>query len=117
MPDAQLFPESIDLGERRPDGDACVSPIGRRRAGHRRRPHPVRPRRPSISVLLLELCQLLERQHAELLAELGRLGRYQRNERECLPTLLRKTTEIERVLKLTELHLSPRHSRRRPLGD
>ena len=29
-----------------------------------------------------------------------------------MPTLLRKTTEIERVLKLTELHLSPRHSTR-----
>ena len=113
MPDAQLFPDSIDLGERRPDGDACVSPIGRRRLGDRRRPRPVRPRRPSIAVLLLELHQLLERQRAEL----SRLRRYQRNERECLPTLLRKTTEIERVLKLTELHLSPRHSRRRPLGD
>ena len=74
MPDAQLFPDSIDLGERRPDGDACVSPIGRRRVGHRRRPRPVRPRRPSIAVLLLELRQLLERQHAELLAELSRLA-------------------------------------------
>jgi hypothetical protein len=51
----QLFPDSIDLAdERRPDGDACVSPIGRRRVAHRHHPRPVLSRRPSLTVLLFE---------------------------------------------------------------
>jgi hypothetical protein len=117
MPDAQLFPDSIDLGERRPDGDGCVSPIGRRSTGRGRRPRPVRAKRPSaIAVLLLDLRRLLERQHADILDELRRLGRSQRDERESLPVLLRKVTEIQRALKLTEMHVPPQHSRRRPLG-
>jgi hypothetical protein len=41
----------------------------------------------------------------------------ERNEHENLPAILRRVTEIERHLRLTELHQPPRASRRRPLGD
>lgn len=55
----------------------------------------------------------MDRQHAALLDEVKRLGRH---ERESLPALLRRVTEIERLLRLTELHVSARSTRRRPLG-
>jgi hypothetical protein len=107
----ELFSD-IDLGVRDPGGDGCVAPIGLRV----RRPRVRRMRSPSAAALVLELHQLMERQHGDLLDELRRLGRYQRDERESLPALLRRVTEIERVLKLTELHLPARTSRRRPMG-
>jgi len=48
-----------------------------------------------------------------LAAEVAKLHEQRREERETLPILLRKVTEIERALKLREL---PRPSRRHPLG-
>jgi hypothetical protein len=50
-----------------------------------------------------------------LAEEIHSLRQQQHNEREALPALLRRLTEIERVLKLTELHIPPRQTRRRPL--
>jgi hypothetical protein len=40
----------------------------------------------------------------------------ERNERESVQPILRRLTEIERVLKATELHVPPRTSRRHPMG-
>jgi hypothetical protein len=109
----ELFPDLAPSA--RANGDGCTRPIGRRDRGRRLR-NPV-PRKPSaITGLLLDLRRLLERQHADIFDELRRLGRYQRDERESLPVLLRKVTEIQRALKLTEMHVPPQHSRRRPLG-
>jgi hypothetical protein len=52
-----------------------------------------------------------------LTGEIRSLRQQQHNEREALPALLRRLTEIERALKLTELHIPPRLTRRRPLED
>jgi hypothetical protein len=49
-------------------------------------------------------------------AEVAKLHEQRREERETLPILLRKVTEIERVLKLREPPSPPRPSRRHPLG-
>jgi hypothetical protein len=93
---------------------------GGRRAGAGRKPKPRLPGVNGIAVpaspMLLELRQLLERHHEELMGELRRLGRLQRDDYESLPTVLRKVTEIQRSLGMTELHVPARHSRRRPLG-
>jgi hypothetical protein len=51
-----------------------------------------------------------------LAAEVAKLHEQRREERETLPILLRKVTEIERALKLRELPSPPRPSRRHPLG-
>jgi hypothetical protein len=48
--------------------------------------------------------------------EVARLRLQRRNEQETLPALLRRLTEIERVLKGTDLHVPARATRRRPLG-
>jgi hypothetical protein len=108
-----LFP-GIDLGARGGAGTGCVSPIGRRDTG-RRRPRVVRPRRSSTAVLLFELRGLLERQHAELMGEVHRLRQQRRNEHESLPAVLKRISEIERHLRLTEIPRAPRIGRRRPL--
>jgi hypothetical protein len=63
----------------------------------------------------LELRRLLERQHLEVMGELRRLGRLRRDDYENLPAVLRKVTEIQRSLGMTELHVPARHSRRRPV--
>jgi hypothetical protein len=107
-----LFPPGIDLGARAPGADGCRSPIGRQRA---RRPR-VRRARPSTAAVVLEPRQLLEQQHAELMEAIGALRQARRNEHESLPAVLRRICEIERVLKLTELHVPPRTSRHRPLA-
>jgi hypothetical protein len=113
--DVDLFP-GIDLGARRGPGTGCVSPIGRRDTG-RRRPPVARPRRPSTAAALAAMRGLLERQHAELMGEVHRLRQQRRNEHESGPAILRRLTEIERILKLTELHAPPNgHTPRRPLG-
>jgi hypothetical protein len=59
----------------------------------------------------------MERQHGELMGEVKGLGLHQRNAHENLPALLRRITEIERLLRMTEQHLPARSSRRRPLGS
>ena len=60
---------------------------------------------------------------AALAAEIRRLGdlveklrQQRRNEQETLPALLRRLTEIERLLKGSDLHVPVRATRRRPLG-
>jgi hypothetical protein len=49
--------------------------------------------------------------------EVARLRQQRRNEQETLPALLRRLTEIERLLNGTDLHVPARATRRRPLGD
>jgi hypothetical protein len=110
---AELFPD-INFGTASEAGNgACAEPIGRRGLSCRR---SSRPKRRTLVQRLTELYQLLQRQHCELLTELHSLRHQQRNERETLPAILRRLTEIERMLRLTELHVPVRHSRRRPLG-
>jgi hypothetical protein len=48
--------------------------------------------------------------------EVARLHEQRRDEHEALPALLRRITEIERHLRLTESPSAPRTSRRYPLG-
>jgi hypothetical protein len=48
--------------------------------------------------------------------EVARLRLQRRNEQETLPALLRRLTEIERLLKGTDLHVSARATWRRLLG-
>jgi hypothetical protein len=74
-----------------------------------------RPRRSSTAVLLFELRGLLERQHAELMGEVHRLRQQRRNEHESLPAVLKRISEIERHLRLTEIPRAPRIGRLRPL--
>jgi hypothetical protein len=51
------------------------------------------------------------------LAEIKKLLKVERrNEYESGPAILRRITEIERLLKATELHVPPRTSRRNPMG-
>jgi hypothetical protein len=136
--DDELFPEA-DLGTAPPAGTdlGTSSPIklsnrgkryqrkggwGGARIGSGRKPKPRSPGINGIAVpaspmLLLELRQLLERHHDELMGELHRLGRLQRDDYENLPAVLRKVTEVQRFLGMTELHVPVRHSRRRPLGS
>jgi hypothetical protein len=136
--DGELFPEA-DLGTAPPVdvGPGPTSPIkqhsrggkgrprkggwGGRRAGAGRKPKPRQSEingiaAPTSPTPLVELRQLLERQHGELMGELHRIGRLQRDDYESLPTVLRKVTEVQRLLGMTELHVPVRHSRRRPLG-
>jgi hypothetical protein len=114
MDSFDLFSADIDLGARVEHRSGCASPIGNRIAG-RRRPSVVRPRRPSTAVVLLELRGLLERQHAELMGEVHRLRQQRRNEHETLPAVLKRVSEIERHLRLTENPRAPRIGRLRPL--
>jgi hypothetical protein len=109
-----LFP--IALEARAPGPDACLAPIGRRATGRRRRACSARPRRPSLAVVLRDLRQMPERQQAELMCAIGRLQQQRRNEHEALPMVLKRITEIERHLRLTEAPIAPRPSRRHPLG-
>ena len=48
--------------------------------------------------------------------EVARLRQQRRNEHETLPALLRRLTEIERLLTGSDLHVPTRATRRRPLG-
>lgn len=111
----ELFPEA-DLGaDAKPTG-GCRAPIGRRQTPRRRREVAIRPRQSSTVALIRELHQLLERQHAELIGEVQRLRSQRRNEHESLPAVLRRVTEIERHLRLTETPQAPKPSRRHPMG-
>jgi hypothetical protein len=110
-----LFPD-VALDARSPGPNACRAPIVRRGIGHRRRARSARPRHPSVAVMLLELSQVLERQHVEVMCEIGRLQQRRRNEHEALPMLLKRVTEIARHLRLTETPQMPRATRRHPMG-
>jgi hypothetical protein len=112
-----LFREDVEFGRGLERGEAYARrPIGRRTGSRRSRLVRPRQRRPSTAAAIAELRQVMEQQHAAVMDEVKRLGHHQRDERESLPAMLRRITEIERVLKLTELHLPARSSRRRPLG-
>jgi len=71
-----LFPD-LDLGSR-PAGDGCARPIGKRNAGRGRRGGSV-PRRSPLAAQLHELRLLVERHHAEIMAELHALWQRQRD--------------------------------------
>ena len=110
-----LFPGLADALPPR-DGYA-LRPIGRRRSS--RQPTSARSRRPSQAQLLHHLADvladigpLLGRIEAELVAN----TRERRETNEAIGRLARQHTELRRDLGRTELHVLPRHSRRRPLG-
>jgi hypothetical protein len=50
------------------------------------------------------------------LAEIKRLLKGQRSEYEAAPAILRRLTEIERHMRLTEVPAAPRPTRRHPVG-
>jgi hypothetical protein len=117
----ELFPD-LDLGCPSASGDGCARPIGRRRTASPRQ-RPLRVPRPSMAVLLSEVRGL----RAEIGSFTVHLRRIERcgvdqaargaDDSEILANLLRRQTEIERILKLTELHVPPSgHTPRRPLG-
>ena len=107
----ELFP-GADLGAARTVDGGCVEPIGRRRVRPRRR----RVAQPTTAPLIPDVQALLVQQHLEVLAELRLLRQHGRNEYESLPAVLRRVSEIERHLRLTELHVPQVHTRRQPLG-
>jgi hypothetical protein len=65
--------------------------------------------------LLSEIRGLIERQHAEVIAELRALRQQCRDEYEIPTALLRRLTEIEHHLGVIETPQTPRINRRRPL--
>lgn len=115
MDTLELFAD-LDPGRSPPGDGSCAKPIGRRDTGRRRRPRVIRSRRSSTAVQLLELRGLLERQHAELMGEVHRLRQQRRNEHESLPAVLKRISEIERHLRLTEIPTAPKPTRRHPMG-
>jgi len=87
----------------------------------------VRPRllREAAEQLLCDLPQVHHRQQSSdqvvdelrrLTAAVHRLRESQRGESESLQPILRRLTEIERHLRLTETPQAPRPSRRNPMG-
>ena len=96
-----------------------------------RRPGAGRPKskntllREAAEQLLRDLPQLRHRRQSgdqvvdelrRLTAAVHRLGVNQRSESESLQPILRRLTEIERHLRLTETPEAPRPSRRHPIG-
>ena len=82
------------------------------------------PRRPSPTTLLLAEVQRLGTMLAGILLMLERIEaefatstRERRQTNEIVDRLARQHVELRRDLGKTELHLLPRHSRRRPLGQ
>lgn len=115
----ELFP-GVDFGSAPgPDADGdtgCRRPVGHRNAGRTKRRWAVRPRRTSTAVLLRELRQAMDQQRIELLSEIRQLRHHRRNEHESLPAMLRRLLEIERHLRLTEIAIAPKPTRRDPMG-
>jgi len=75
------------------------------------RPNSGRKPKPRVILLdppLLDALHAVQRDIETKLAEIER--------REYWPLLLKRLTAIERRLGMNELHIRPRHSRRRPLG-
>ena len=81
--------------------------------------------REAAEELLRDLPQLLHRRQSSdefvdelrrLTAAVDRLRANQRSESESLQPILRRLTEIERHLRLTETPEAPRPSRRHPMG-
>jgi len=92
----ELF-DDVDLGNRRAPGDGCARPIGRSRAGRRRRRAPSHPRRASTAAMLAELRSLLRAEHGAM--------------------ILRRLTELERLVRGDPgLAQVPKATRCRPLG-
>jgi hypothetical protein len=85
-------------------------------AGRPRKPRPV----PSITEVAPELGLALTGIHALLEAQgasLARLQQQRRNEHESGPAILRRLTELERLVRGNPgLGKPPRHTRARPLG-
>ena len=96
-----------------------------------RRPGAGRPKskttllREAAEQLLRDLPQLHHRRQSSdqvvdelrrLTAAVHRLRENQRSESESLQPILRRLTEIERHLRLTEMPQAPRPSRRHPMG-
>jgi hypothetical protein len=75
------------------------------------RPNSGRKPKPRVILLdppLLDALQQIRRDIETKLAEIER--------REYWPLPLKRLTAIERRLGMTDLHIPPRHTRRRPLG-
>jgi hypothetical protein len=113
MATLELFPDA-DLGFRRPAGDNCARPIGKRYAGRHRRADSAR--KSPIARQVHELRLLIETQHAELLVELRGLRQERRDEHELPSAILRRLVEIERLLRIIEPATMPRLTRRQPVG-
>jgi hypothetical protein len=114
-----LFGVDVDLGAGLERGDACIAPIGRRRA---RRPRPVRPRRPSPAVMLAELRAYLHDEVGSITMILRRIeraldvqGTRLADTSEGIEGIRIRVTAIERQLGICEQPQTPRISRRRPL--
>jgi hypothetical protein len=126
MPDGgalELFPDA-DLGEAHAATGGCARPIGSRRAT---RPSPARRRAPSRllealrrveraleahNVIVLDLSTVAEK----LATELATATRERRHTSEAIARLERQFVEMRRSRGETEMHLMPKHTRRRPLG-
>jgi len=98
---------------------------GGRRAGAGRPKSKNTLLREAAEQLLRDLPQLHHRRQSgdqvvdelrQLTAAVRRLGVNQRSESESLQPILRRLTEIERHLRLTETPEAPRPSRRHPMG-
>jgi len=98
---------------------------GGRRAGAGRPKSKKTLLREAAEQLLRDLPQLHHRRQSgdqvvdelrQLTAAVRRLGVNQRSESESLQPILRRLTEIERHLRLTETPEAPRPSRRHPMG-
>ena len=111
----KLFP-TVELGARAAVGDGCVSPIGARRVGRRRRSRGYRRLRASTAAAIAELRRVIEAHHHELVEEVCKVRRHQRNVREPARVLQRRVLNLERDIGLVEDPKAPERTRRHPIG-
>jgi hypothetical protein len=125
MMDGSLFPDLAP--ERRPvSPDACVAPIGRRRALPRRSARRPRAPRPSVATLVTLLSEIRGLVHTELGIirldlrrvenAVGAQQKVQSYNTESIAALLRHTSAIARSLELLETPRPAHLTRRRPLS-
>jgi len=66
--------------------------------------------------VIAELRRVIEAQRRELVGEVRKLRRHQRNETEAVPVLQRRVLDLERHTGLVENPKAPKPSRRGPEG-
>jgi hypothetical protein len=59
---------------------------------------------------------VLQAELRRLAEEVARLHEQRRNEHESVQPILRRLTEIDRLIRGGDLHMPPKATRRRPLG-